>query len=149
MAYRHRICVDIVNFMTHYRIAEAAGLLGVSDDTVRRWVAAGTATASTDAAGRHIIEGTELARLAKEAAVTPEDPSGVASSARNRMVGLVTSITSDTVMSQVELQCGPHRMVSLMSTEAVRDLGLEVGSLGVAVIKSTMVIVETPSGRSS
>lgn len=133
--------------MTHYRISEAAGLLGVSDDTVRRWMAAGTVVATTDHAGRHVIEGAELARVAKDAAVSPEDPSGVSSSARNRMVGLVTSIMSDTVMSQVELQCGPYRMVSLMSTEAVRDLGLEVGSLGVAVVKSTMVIIETPKGN--
>ena len=111
-------------------------------------MAAGSVTASTDSAGRHVIEGAELARLAQEVAATPDDPSGVASSARNRMVGLVTAITSDTVMSQVELQCGPHRIVSLMSTEAVQDLGLEIGSLGVAVIKSTMVIVETPNGHS-
>ena len=66
------------------------------------------------------------------------------SSARNRFVGLVTEIIADTVMAQVELQCGPYRVVSLMSSEAVRDLGLEVGSLAVAVVKSTMVIVETP-----
>lgn len=132
--------------MAQYRISEAAGLLGVSDDTVRRWMAAGAVAAGSDAAGRQVIEGAELARLAQETAVSQKDPSGIGSSARNRMVGLVTSITSDTVMSQVELQCGPHRMVSLMSTEAVRDLGLEVGSLGVAVVKATMVIVETPKG---
>lgn len=135
--------------MTHYRVSEAAVLLGVSDDTVRRWMTTGAVAASTDDAGRHIIEGVELARVAKDAAVAVEVPSGVRSSARNRMVGLVTSILSDTVMSQVELQCGPHRMVSLMSTEAVRELGLEVGSLGVAVVKSTMVIVETPKGNKS
>jgi molybdopterin-binding protein len=76
--------------------------------------------------------------------VLPADPSGVESSARNRLVGLVTEITADQVMAQVELQCGPHRIVSLMSSEAVRDLGLQVGSLAVAVVKSTMVIVETP-----
>jgi molybdopterin-binding protein len=134
--------------MTHFRISEAAGLLGVSDDTVRRWITAGTIEATTDSSGRNVIEGAELARLAQETAALPSDPTGIRSSARNRMVGLVTSITSDTVMSQVELQCGPHRLVSLMSTEAVRDLGLEVGSLGVAVVKATMVIVETPKGHS-
>jgi molybdopterin-binding protein len=69
-------------------------------------------------------------------------------SARNRLVGLVTSVVSDRVMSQVEMQCGPHRVVSLMSTEAVGDLGLEPGVLAVAVIKSTNVVVETPGGNS-
>lgn len=130
--------------MTQYRISEAAGLLGVSDDTVRRWIAAGTLGVLQDDAGRQVIDGAELAGRAQEIAVAPSDPSGIASSARNRLVGLVTRITSDTVMSQVELQCGPHRIVSLMSTEAVRDLGFEIGSLAVAVVKATMVVVETP-----
>ncbi|GAA3736977.1 helix-turn-helix transcriptional regulator [Leifsonia bigeumensis] len=132
--------------MTQYRISEAARLLGVSDDTVRRWVAADVVEATQDDAGRQVIAGIELARHAQSTAVAPDDPSGIGSSARNRMVGLVTAIASDTVMSQVELQCGPHRIVSLMSTEAVRDLRLEIGSLAVAVVKSTMVIVETPNG---
>lgn len=130
--------------MTQYRISEAARLLGVSDDTIRRWIAADTVEMTQDAAGRQVIAGTELARHAQEIAIAPGDPSGIGSSARNRLVGLVTGITSDTVMSQVELQCGPHRIVSLMSTEAVRDLGLEIGSLAVAVVKATMVIVESP-----
>ncbi|HEY9499892.1 MAG TPA: TOBE domain-containing protein [Terrimesophilobacter sp.] len=130
--------------MTQYRISEAARLLGVSDDTVRRWISAETVTVTRDEAGRQVIAGTELARRAQETAIAPGDPSGIGSSARNRMVGLVTAITSDAVMSQVELQCGPHRIVSLMSTEAVRDLGLEIGSLAIAVVKATMVIVETP-----
>lgn len=130
--------------MAHYRISEAARLLGVSDDTVRRWIAADAVTVTQDGAGRQVIAGTELARRAQEIAVAPDDPSGIGSSARNRMVGLVTAITSDVVMSQVELQCGPHRIVSLMSTEAVRELGLEVGALAVAVVKATMVIVEIP-----
>ncbi|MEO7348246.1 MAG: TOBE domain-containing protein [Terrimesophilobacter sp.] len=130
--------------MTHYRIIDAARLLGVSDDTVRRWIAACTLTAHEDDAGRQVIAGVDLAQRAQEIAVAPIDPSGLGSSARNRMVGLVTGIVSDTVMSQVELQCGPHRIVSLMSTEAVRDLGLGIGSRAVAVVKATMVIVETP-----
>lgn len=132
--------------MTQFRVSDAARLLGVSDDTVRRWIAAGTLAASTDDAGRQVIAGADLARRAQELATAPDDP-GAASSARNRMVGLVTAIQSDTVMSQVELQCGPHRIVSLLSTEAVRELGLEVGSLAVAVVKSTMVVVETPAGH--
>lgn len=130
--------------MAQYRINDAAHLLGVSDDTVRRWITAGTIAAFEDDAGRQVIAGEELAQRAQEIAVSPSDPSGVGSSARNRMVGLVTHIASDSVMSQVELQCGPHRIVSLMSTEAVRELGLETGSLAVAVVKATMVIVETP-----
>lgn len=130
--------------MTQYRISEAARLLGVSDDTVRRWIAADDVTVTQDSAGRQVIAGTELARRAQQNAAAADDPSGIGSSARNRMVGLVTEVKSDPVMSQVELQCGPHRIVSLMSTEAVRELGLEVGSLAVAVVKATMVIVETP-----
>jgi len=75
------------------------------------------------------------------------DPSAVNRSARNRFVGLVTDVVSDTVMAQVELQCGPHRVVSLMSSEAVRELGLRPGSLAVAVVKATTVVVETPQRR--
>lgn len=131
--------------MSQYRIGEAARLLGVSDDTVRRWVASDALPASKDDSGHLVIDGADLAARAQSIAVTPDDPSGVESSARNRFVGLVTQILSDPVMSQVELQCGPYRVVSLMSTEAVRDLRLEVGSLAVAVVKSTMVIVETPA----
>ena len=134
--------------MTQYRISEAAELLGVSDDTVRRWVDAGKVTAVADSAGRLAIAGRELAQLAVEQASVPADPSRVGRSARNRFVGIVTAITMDTVMAQVELQCGPHRVVSLMSSEAVRELALEVGSLSVAVIKATNVIIETP-GRAS
>jgi len=130
--------------MTQYRISEAAELLGVSDDTVRRWVESGRMDAQADSAGRQVIEGPQLAAFALEQANTPADPSGVGRSARNRFVGIVTGITMDTVMAQVELQCGPHRVVSLMSSEAVRELGLEVGALSVAVIKATNVIVETP-----
>ena len=141
---RVRRCGDMMPNVAHYRIGEAARLLGISDDTVRRWVSTNVLTASKDAAGRHVVDGAELAARAKEIAVVPDDPSGVESSARNRFVGLVTEIIADTVMAQVELQCGPYRVVSLMSSEAVRDLGLEVGSLAVAVVKSTMVIVETP-----
>lgn len=131
--------------MSQYRIGEAARLLGVSDDTVRRWVVSDALSASKDDSGHLVIDGADLAARAQSIAVTPDDPSGVESSARNRFVGLVTRILSDPVMSQVELQCGPYRVVSLMSTEAVRDLRLEVGSLAVAVVKSTMVIVETPA----
>ncbi|GEP27094.1 MerR family transcriptional regulator [Cryobacterium levicorallinum] len=133
-----------MQFMTQYRISEAAELLGVSDDTVRRWVDGGRLVADADASGRLAVDGAALAAFAVDQASTPADPSSVGRSARNRFVGIVTAITMDTVMAQVELQCGPHRVVSLMSSEAVRELGLEVGSLSVAVIKATNVIVETP-----
>ncbi|MDH6235774.1 TOBE domain-containing protein [Cryobacterium sp. CG_9.6] len=133
--------------MTQYRISEAAELLGVSDDTVRRWVDAGRMDAAVDAVGRLAIEGAQLAAFAVEQASSPTDPSHVGRSARNRFVGIVTAITMDTVMAQVEVQCGPYRVVSLMSSEAVRELRLEVGSLSVAVIKATNVIIETPGRR--
>ena len=142
--YCNRECGATVRAMTQFRVSEAARLLGVSDDTVRRWVTAGTLESVRDEAGRQVIAGAELAARARAIAVLPEDPGGAESSARNRFVGLVTEILLDTVMAQVELQCGPHRIVSLMSSEAVRDLGLEIGSLAVAVVKATMVIVEVP-----
>lgn len=134
--------------MSQIRIREAAGFLGVSDDTVRRWIDNEVLPATTDAAGRMVVDGVDLARLATEHAAVPTDPSGTASSARNRFVGLVTRVVSDPVMSQVEMQCGPHRVVSLMSTEAVRELGLVPGSVAVAVVKATTVIVEIPQEHS-
>jgi molybdopterin-binding protein len=132
-----------VGDVTQLRIRDAAAFLGVSDDTVRRVVDTGALTATVDHAGRKTIDGYELAMYARAQSSTVPDPSGVGSSARNRFVGLVTAIQSDAVMSQVEMQCGPFRVVSLMSSEAVRDLQLELGSVAVAVIKSTTVIVET------
>jgi molybdopterin-binding protein len=128
----------------HYRISEVAGLLGVSDDTVRRWIGGGQLPSERDGAGRRTVDGAALAEFARAQARSTPDPSGVGRSARNRLVGLVTEVISDRVMSQVEMQCGPHRIVSLMSTEAVRELGLVPGALAVAVVKSTNVVVETP-----
>lgn len=126
------------------RIRDAAAFLGVSDDTVRRWVDSGALPAQSDSAGRKVVDGYEVAMVARDLSRALPVPSGVSSSARNRFVGLVTDIKADAVMAQVELQCGPFRVVSLMSSEAVRDLGLELGSTAVAVVKSTTVIVETP-----
>lgn len=131
------------------RVSEAARFLGVSDDTIRRWTESGSLTAHRDASGRLAVDGLELAQLAGKQAHLPDDPSRTGSSARNRFMGLVTGITADKVMAQVELQCGPFRVVSLMSSEAVRELGLELGSVATAVVKATTVIVETPRGKSA
>ncbi|WP_104089611.1 molybdopterin-binding protein [Arthrobacter sp. GMC3] len=132
--------------MTLIRVSEAARFLGVSDDTVRRWLDNGTLNGLKDKQGKLVIDGIELAALAKSQSSLPQDPTGVGSSARNRFVGLVTNIIMDKVMAQVELQCGPFRVVSLMSSEAVRDLKLEPGSVATAVVKSTNVIIEIPNG---
>ncbi|GAA1484712.1 TOBE domain-containing protein [Brachybacterium fresconis] len=137
--------------MTQIRVRDAAAFLGVSDDTVRRWIEKGTLEATADASGRTVLEGTEVARMARELAVTPEPVGSPRSSARNRFVGLVTDVVLDTVMAQVELQCGPFRVVSLMSSEAARELGLEPGMVASAVVKATQVVIEAepaPGGRS-
>lgn len=131
--------------MTWIRVREAAGFLGVSDDTVRRWIDSGVLAHELDESHRKVIDGAALAEFAQSQAAPAPDHSAVGRSARNRFVGLVTRVESDKVMSQVELLCGPFRVVSLMSTEAVLELGLKAGSVAVAVIKATNVIVETPN----
>ena len=133
--------------VTTYRIAEAAELLGVSDDTVRRWIDAGRIAAGSDrAGGPAAVSGTDLARLAEELAGHPDRDRTRASavSARNRMAGIVTKVVKDTVMAQVDLICGPYRMVSLMSPEAADELGLEPGVRAIVSVKSTNVVVERP-----
>lgn len=128
-----------------YRVKEAAALLGVSDDTMRRWLDAGQLPAMRDEAGRIAVDGADLAAFARErSGVQPEVLPG-GTSARNRLVGLVTAVTCDTVMAEVEMQCGPFTVVSLMSSRSVGVLGLRPGSLAVAVIKATTVIVHTPA----
>ena len=131
--------------VTTYRIAEAAELLGVSDDTLRRWTEAGR-VASTVEGGRTVIAGPDLAALAESLADHPDrDATRAASvSARNRLSGIVTRVTKDTVMAQVDMICGPYRMVSLMSTEAAEELGLAPGVRAIASVKSTNVVVERP-----
>lgn len=132
--------------MTQIRISHAASLLGVSDDTLRRWIDAGRIEAGSDGSGRRAVDGAALARLAQEVAAENSldqlDDGVGARSARNHLTGLVTRVVSDPVMSQVELQCGRYRVVSLISTEAVRELGLQEGSVATAVIKATNVSVE-------
>jgi molybdopterin-binding protein len=138
--------------VTVFRIGEAAELLGVSADTVRRWVDAGRLAAVRDAHGHRVVAGTDLAAFARSQAAEPDDRVE-SSSARNRLRGIVTAVVKDTVMAQVDIQAGPFRLVSLMSREAVDDLDLQVGSVAIAVIKSTNVVVETPAtagrGRNS
>ncbi|MFC7448469.1 TOBE domain-containing protein [Rhodococcus daqingensis] len=134
--------------MSSIRIKDAAALLGVSDDTVRRWIDGGSLAASKDESGRKVIDGKALADFAREHATPPPDPLGVGSSARNRLVGLVTKVTSDKVMAEVQMQCGPFTVVSLMSSGSAAELGLEPGKVAVAVVKATTVIVETPGGMS-
>ncbi len=134
--------------MATFRIRQAAQLLGVSDDTVRRWADSGRLAATVDESGRQAVDGVVLARFAEELAAEtprPEVDGGVQQSARNRFTGLVTKVTRDTVMAQVELQAGPFRVVSLMSREAADALGLEPGVLAAAVVKATNVVIETPS----
>lgn len=126
--------------MPHYRISEAARLLGVSDDTVRRWVDQGHLSTRPGGSGRAVIDGVELARWAQQHAHEPQGSSG--SSARNRFHGIVTAVTVDGVMAQVDLQCGPYRVVSLISAEAAADLGLEVGTTATASVKATTVVIE-------
>jgi molybdopterin-binding protein len=124
-------------------------VLGVSDDTLRRWIDAGKVAAVTGTDGRTAITGEALARLAK--ALADRGPDGVTHavraasvSARNRLRGIVTSVKKDAVMAQVEMVCGPYRMVSLMSSEAADELGLEPGVIAIASVKSTNVVVELP-----
>jgi molybdopterin-binding protein len=126
-----------------YRIGEAAELLGVSADTVRRWADGGRLRAVRDQHGHRLVSGVDLAAFA----VTQRDADTdevAASSARNRFRGIVTAVTKDTVMAQVEIQAGPHRVVSLLSREAADELKLEVGAVAIAAIKSTNVVIEVP-----
>jgi molybdopterin-binding protein len=135
--------------MTQFRISEAAALLGVSDDTVRRWADQGRIPTARGANGMQVVDGADLVGLMTEhaggnalAEAFPLDRT----SARNRFVGLVTAVRRDGVMAQVELQAGPFRVVSLMSREAADELGLEPGVLAAASTKATVVTIERPQG---
>ncbi|MGH3547250.1 MAG: TOBE domain-containing protein [Pseudonocardiaceae bacterium] len=131
--------------MAVFRIGEAARLLGVSDDTLRRWADAGRFASTTTESGRRGVDGAELARVATSIAADAEEAVPLLpASARNQLAGLVTRVIRGQVMAQVEIQAGPHRIVSLMSAEAVDELGLEPGVLAVATVKSTSVVVTLP-----
>ncbi|MDP9318799.1 MAG: TOBE domain-containing protein [Actinomycetota bacterium] len=133
--------------MAVYRFAEAATLLGVSDDTLRRWADAGRFETARTADGHAGVEGVALASLARDVADLPmegPDASPHRVSARNSLRGIVTRVLRDTVMAQVDMCCGPYRVVSLMSREAADALGLEPGVVAVASIKATNVVVEVP-----
>ena len=135
--------------MSSYRVAEAADVLGVSNDTLRRWIDAERVPAARGDDGRTRIAGADLAHLAKDLADHGPEGFGnvsraAAVSARNRMRGIVTAVKKDTVMAQVEMVCGPYRLVSLMSADAADDLGLEPGVVAIASVKSTHVVVELP-----
>lgn len=141
LSFASQVREDNVWSVTTYRIGDAAELLGVSVDTVRRWVDAGKLAAARDGNGHRMIAGVDLAAFARALADDPDEGVG-RSSARNRMRGIVTAVTRDTVMAQVDIQAGPFRIVSLMSSEAVDELGLTVGTTATAVVKSTNVVVE-------
>jgi molybdopterin-binding protein len=125
-----------------FKPGQAADLLGVSVDTVRRWADAGRIKTVRTDGGQRLIDGADLARFLHENGEHREPDVIVNQSARNRFPGIVTKVTKDKVMAQVEIQAGPHRVVSLMSREAADELGLAPGVMAVAAVKSTNVVVE-------
>ncbi len=135
----------ILGAVPTYRVGQAAQLLGVSPDTLRRWTDAGRVAAVTSSDGRRLYEGEELARVAVEVAGEATAPAPRQQSARNRFVGIVTRVVRDTVVAQVEIQAGPHRFVSLITREAADELRLAPGVVVDAVVKATNVGVEIPS----
>jgi molybdopterin-binding protein len=131
--------------MTSYRIGQVAELLGVSVDTVRRWADAGRIATRRSPGGQRLVDGADLARFLRASAPPAEGETFGAQSARNRFPGVVTRVVKDRVAAQVELQAGPHRVVSLMTREAADELALAPGMLAVAAVKATNVVVELPS----
>lgn len=130
--------------MSQYRIGQAAALLGVSVDTVRRWADSGRLPSSRTEGGHRMVDGAALARLATEFNDPAAAEDAIAQSARNRFAGIVTRVISNEVTAQIELQSGRHRLVSLMTAEAAEELGLEPGVMAVAAVKATTVIIELP-----
>src|SRR5205807_8914041 len=134
--------------MPEYRLGQAAQLLGVSVDVLRRWADEGRVASRRTKGGQRLVDGSALARLAVEIGASPEPGAIVGQSARNRFTGLVTRVVRDKVAAQVEIQAGPHRVVSLMTLEAADELGLAPGVLAVAAVKATSVVVELPADLS-
>ena len=128
--------------MPAYRIGQAAALLGVSTDTMRRWADAGRVKTVAQEGSRRAVDGADLARLAVEVAGTREPTAIGGQSARNRFPGIITKVVADTVAAQVDIQAGPHRFVALITKEAVDELGLIPGMLAEAVVKATNVGIE-------
>jgi molybdopterin-binding protein len=132
---------------TRIRVGQAAEMLGVSVETLRRWETDGRVRMERSEGGQRVVEVAEITRLLEERRRAATDRPIVAQSARNRFPGIVTRIERDRVAAVVEVMAGPHRLVSLMTAEAVDELGLEVGQEAVCVVKATNVIVEIPSPR--
>lgn len=122
-------------------------MLGVTVDTVRRWADEKRLTVIRSDGGQRLVPIEEVTRLIAERRHATTDRPIVAQSARNRFAGIVTRVEKDGVAAVVEILAGPHRLVSLMTREAVDELDLRIGDEAVAVVKSTNVIVEIPSGR--
>ncbi|MFG2226674.1 molybdopterin-binding protein [Streptomyces sp. NPDC048644] len=134
--------------MPTYSIGRAAALLGVSPETVRRWADRGQLRMERDGTGNRAIDGVSLAAFAKGRAAGPHAEQGeVRTSVRNAFAGIVTAVTLDDVLAQIEVQSGPHRLVSLVSREAAEELGIEVGVRVTARVKATQVHVDLPGGR--
>ncbi len=131
------------------RVGQAAEMLGVSVDTLRRWEADGRVRMERSAGGQRLVDIEEVARLLDERRRETTDRPIVAQSARNRFPGIVTRVEHDRIAAVVEVVAGPHRVVSLMTAEAVEELGLKVGDEAVCVVKATNVIVEVPSSKES
>ena len=129
------------------RVGQAAEMLGVTVETLRRWEAEGRLVVERSAGGQRLVPIGEVTRLLAERRRAASDRPIVAQSARNRFPGIVTRIEKDRVAAVIEVVAGPHRVVSLMTAEAVDDLGLRVGDEAVCVVKATNVVVEVPSGR--
>lgn len=127
--------------MPQFRISQVAGLLGVSDDTVRRWIASGLLESRPDTAGRQVVEGTQVAAFARERSASGENGQRV--SARNRISGIVTDVHTDGLMAQVEVAAGRFRLTSLMTRDAAEELGLAPGVPATVVVKATTAIIET------
>jgi len=128
--------------MEDYSVGEAAGLLGVSADTVRRWIDNGSLDATRTVNGRRRIDGVVLARFAQSLHEISDPLVAASESIRNHFTGIVTKVVKDKVMAQVELQAGPFRVVALISREAADDMALVPGVMAAAVVKSTNVSIE-------